>query len=70
MPNEGGGYRFQEDSLRRRLDDCPGAIFDLKLFPQPRGNDDLTFRSEPDGIGFRYHIHTKKYELIHKVRQL
>jgi hypothetical protein len=41
---------LEEDSFGRGLNNGFGAIFDLKLFSQPGGDDDLTLGGEPDGI--------------------
>src|SRR5439155_10987031 len=50
MLDERGGHRFQENPFRCRLNHGLRAVLNMELSPQPRGDDDLAFRREPDGI--------------------
>jgi hypothetical protein len=40
-PDERSGYRLQQNPFRCGLNDGLGAVFDVELLPQPRGDDDL-----------------------------
>src|SRR5205809_7472114 len=68
-PNERSSHRFEENSFRRRLNDCLCPVLDLELFAEAKRDHHLPFRREPDGLGFFSHIHRDKYDLWYKVRQ-
>src|SRR6266536_4273182 len=67
--DECGGHRLEEDAFGRRLNNSLGAILNVELLAKPGGDDDLTFRGEPDGVGFDYRAHGTKSDTITNVRQ-
>src|ERR1017187_4429909 len=67
--NERGGYRLQENAFRRGLNHGLGSILNEEFLTQPRGNDDLPFGGEPNGIASCSYIHGTIYDLLNNIRQ-
>ena len=51
------GDGLEQDAIGSGLDDAFGAVLDLKLFPEPSGDDDLTLGGEPDGVSLVCRAH-------------
>src|SRR5208337_1088563 len=51
-------HRFEEDTLRRRLNHRFGSVLDFELLAKAKRDDDLPFCRKSNGLGFFYHTHT------------
>src|ERR1035438_4248515 len=48
--NGNRSHGLEKNPFGRRLNHGLGPVFNVKLFPQPRGNDHLAFGREPYGV--------------------
>src|SRR6266496_204648 len=64
-----GGDGFQENPLRRVLNHSFCPVLNVKLFPQPSGNDHLAFCCEPNSVRFYCRTHVSKDDVFIKLRQ-
>src|ERR1700691_57729 len=51
-------HRFEEDTLRRRLNHRFGSVLDFELLAKTQRDDDLPFCRKPHGLGLFCHTHT------------
>src|ERR1700689_4243444 len=51
-------HRFEEDTLRRRLNHRFGSVLDFELLAKTQRDDDLPFCRKPHGLGLFCHPHT------------